>query len=116
MNAELGADIPLVLMNSFNTEEEAKACAARYDDIHIMHFNQSQFPRICRDTLLPLATGRDSPPECWYPPGHGDVLDGLRNSGILDVLLTQGRTHIFISNSDNLAALLDLRPCGCCIP
>jgi len=112
LNEKYHSRIPLVLMNSFNTEHEAKETGSKYPALEIIHFNQSQFPRIRRDTMLPMPTSPDARPENWYPPGHGDVLDGLRNSGVLDRLLAQGRTHLFISNVDNLGATLDLSILG----
>lgn len=44
----------------------------------------------------------------WYPPGHGDVFPSLDNSGKLDELLAQGKEYVFIANSDNLGAIVDL--------
>jgi UTP--glucose-1-phosphate uridylyltransferase len=38
----------------------------------------------------------------FYPPGHGDIYDSLKNSGKLDELLSRGIQYIFISNIDNL--------------
>ena len=88
-------------------------------------------------------------PICRYPPGHGDVFPSLKNSGKLDLFLSQvtvfwlnfvvrtfiyspwwknscqeilsqvsdilgstwklqGKEYVFIANSDNLGALVDL--------
>ncbi|KAK6428715.1 UTP-glucose-1-phosphate uridylyltransferase, partial [Oleoguttula sp. CCFEE 5521] len=44
----------------------------------------------------------------WYPPGHGDVFESLYNSGILDKLLERGVEIVFLSNADNLGAVVDL--------
>jgi len=44
----------------------------------------------------------------WYPPGHGDLYDALSNSGLLDRLLAAGKEYIFVSNVDNLGAVVDL--------
>ncbi|MCO5576629.1 hypothetical protein L7F22_030444 [Adiantum nelumboides] len=44
-----------------------------------------------------------------YPPGHGDVFASLQNSGILAELLAEGKEYIFIANSDNLGATVDLK-------
>lgn len=43
-----------------------------------------------------------------YPPGHGDLYDALTNSGLLDRLLAAGKEYIFVSNVDNLGAVVDL--------
>ncbi len=51
----------------------------------------------------------DSALHDWYPPGHGDVFESLYNSGILDKLIQRGIEIIFLSNADNLGAVVDLR-------
>ncbi|KAJ5144672.1 UTP--glucose-1-phosphate uridylyltransferase [Penicillium atrosanguineum] len=43
------------------------------------------------------------------PPGHGDVFESLYNSGTLDKLIERGIEYIFLSNADNLGAVVDLR-------
>src|SRR5438105_1204399 len=45
----------------------------------------------------------------WCPPGHGDIYTALVTSGMLDALLDAGYEHAFVSNSDNLGAVLDPR-------
>lgn len=48
-------------------------------------------------------------PGCeWCPPGHGDVYAALEGSGTLDKLLADGIKYMFVSNSDNLGAVMDL--------
>ena len=42
------------------------------------------------------------------PPGHGDIYPSLVGSGMLERLLDQGIEYVFVSNSDNLGATLDL--------
>ncbi|CAA2989198.1 UDP-glucose pyrophosphorylase 2 [Olea europaea subsp. europaea] len=44
-----------------------------------------------------------------YPPGHGDVFPSLMNSGKLEALLSQGKEYVFVANSDNLGAVVDLK-------
>jgi UTP--glucose-1-phosphate uridylyltransferase len=44
----------------------------------------------------------------WYPPGHGDLFNALQRSGVLDRLLSEGKQYLFVSNSDNLGAVLVL--------
>ncbi|CAN0566841.1 unnamed protein product, partial [Ectocarpus sp. 12 AP-2014] len=44
----------------------------------------------------------------WCPPGHGDLYAALSGSGKLDELLAEGIKYMFVSNSDNLGATLDL--------
>ena len=49
---------------------------------------------------------------CWFafrcPPGHGDIYPSLLGSGFLDSLIQDGIKYLFVSNSDNLGATLDL--------
>lgn len=42
------------------------------------------------------------------PPGHGDIYPSLLGSGFLDSLIQDGIKYLFVSNSDNLGATLDL--------
>ena len=42
------------------------------------------------------------------PPGHGDIYPSLLGSGMLDRLRKAGIKYVFVSNSDNLGATLDL--------
>jgi UTP--glucose-1-phosphate uridylyltransferase len=96
-------EVPLVLMNSFFTHEPTLEIT-RDLDIPIRTFVQNQVPRLLEDTLAPLDTGTD---EDWAPPGHGDVYESLRRSGLLEELLAEDRGIAFISNLDNLAAVPD---------
>ncbi|KAI5003331.1 hypothetical protein ZWY2020_030491 [Hordeum vulgare] len=48
--------------------------------------------------------------EGWVvPPSHGDVFPSLNNSGKLDTLLSQGKEYVFVVNSDNLGAIVDIK-------
>ena len=61
-------DVPLVLMNSFNTEEDTKKILRKYNNcqVDIKMFNQHRFPRINKETLLPVATKDPySPKDAW---------------------------------------------------
>eukprot|EP00770_Monocercomonoides_exilis_P001105 MONOS_1097.1-p1 / transcript=MONOS_1097.1 / gene=MONOS_1097 / organism=Monocercomonoides_exilis_PA203 / gene_product=UTP-glucose-1-phosphate uridylyltransferase / transcript_product=UTP-glucose-1-phosphate uridylyltransferase / location=Mono_scaffold00018:204409-205708(+) / protein_length=401 / sequence_SO=supercontig / SO=protein_coding / is_pseudo=false len=99
--------VPLVLMNSFNTEAETKKFVSKATDLNIICFNQNQFPRLNRETLMPIAKSRDDPASCWYPPGHGDLYDSLLASGTLDLFAKTGIEYIFVSNIDNLGATIE---------
>lgn len=68
-----------------------------------------RYPRVDRETLLPIATSVDgSQNECWYPPGHGDIYQSFYQSGLLDQFIEQGKEYMFLSNIDNLGATVDL--------
>lgn len=111
LNKTYNANVPLVLMNSFNTDEDTEKILRKYAqmNIEIHTFNQSRYPRINRESLLPIAKSIDNDVnEAWYPPGHGDVYESFYNSGLLKQLLDQGKEYVFISNIDNLGATVDI--------
>lgn len=105
LNATYEVTVPLVLMNSFNTHEDTLKVLKKYkSDVHTFH--QSRYPRVLKDTLLPLPSDNSTPSE-WYPPGHGDLYRSFYESGVLDDLLSQGKEWVFVSNIDNLGAVVD---------
>jgi UTP--glucose-1-phosphate uridylyltransferase len=111
LNKEYKAKVPLVLMNSFNTHAMTQAILRKYDaneHVTIETFNQSRYPRVLKDSLLPLPEDINGKADEWYPPGHGDVFPALVNSGLVDKFLAEGKEYIFISNADNLGATVDL--------
>jgi UTP--glucose-1-phosphate uridylyltransferase len=96
-------EIPLILMNSFFTHEPTLEIVQR-SGIPVLAFIQRQVPRLSANSFEPLDTDTEID---WTPPGHGDVYFSLRNSGLLDEMLRQGRRWAFISNLDNLAACVE---------
>ncbi|KAJ8309175.1 hypothetical protein KUTeg_014049 [Tegillarca granosa] len=88
LNKVYNTDVPLVLMNSFNTEEDTQKILKKYGQVKvsIYTFLQSR----------------------WYPPGHGDVYASFYNSGLLDKFIKENKKYVFISNIDNLGATVDL--------
>ncbi|KAF4851079.1 putative UTP--glucose-1-phosphate uridylyltransferase [Colletotrichum siamense] len=111
LNRTYGVNVPFILMNSFNTNDDTAAIIKKYEghNVDILTFNQSRYPRILKDSLLPVPKTYDSAISDWYPPGHGDVFESLYNSGILDKLIERGIEIVFLSNVDNLGAVVDLR-------
>jgi UTP--glucose-1-phosphate uridylyltransferase len=106
-----GARLPLVLMNSFATREETLAALERYPDTAVdvpLEFVQSKFPKIRADDLSPVSWPHDPELE-WAPPGHGDLYTAIVASGMLEALLDRGYRYAFVSNSDNLGAVLEPR-------
>lgn len=61
LNKTYNANVPLVLMNSFNTHEDTEKVTRKYKGfkVQIHTFNQSCFPRISRDSLLPVPKDYD---------------------------------------------------------
>jgi UTP--glucose-1-phosphate uridylyltransferase len=106
-----GARLPLVLMNSFATREDSLAALERYDHLSAglpADFVQNKVPKLRADDLEPVRWP-DDPSLEWAPPGHGDLYTALVTSGMLDALTGDGYRYAFVSNSDNLGAVLDPR-------
>lgn len=106
-----GAPVRLLLMNSFSTSEDTLGHLERYRaeglaDAAEVELMQNQIPKIDASTLAPVAWPADPDLE-WCPPGHGDLYPALVGSGWLDRLLAEGVKYAFVSNSDNLGAILD---------
>lgn len=101
--------LTLVLMNSFNTHTdtlsflEKKGCATAKN---LSTFQQHRYPKILKQNLLPADCPRSRELE-WNPPGHGDFYAALRSSSLLNTLLEKGKRYAFVSNGDNLGAVLD---------
>ncbi len=104
-----GARLPLVLMDSFYTHDDAlsELPDAVGSDV-APDFVQHKEPKILVDDLQP-AEWPDDPSLEWCPPGHGDLYTALLTSGMLDDLLDRGYRYAFVSNSDNLGAVLEPR-------
>jgi UTP--glucose-1-phosphate uridylyltransferase len=106
-----GARIPLVLMNSFATRDDSLALLERHPEIAAdvpPDFVQHKEPKLLVDGLGPAEWPADPSLE-WCPPGHGDIYTALLTSGMLDALIEHGYRYAFLSNSDNLGAVLDPR-------
>jgi len=102
---------PLVLMNSFATRDETLAALERHRDIAAdvpIDFVQNKVPKLRADDLQPVSWP-DDPGLEWAPPGHGDLYTAMVGSGMLDTLLERGYRYAFVSNSDNLGAVLEPR-------
>jgi UTP--glucose-1-phosphate uridylyltransferase len=104
-----GARLPLVLMNSFNTHDDAlEALPSDVESDVPPDFVQHKEPKIRVDDLQPVEWP-DNPSLEWCPPGHGDLYTALLTSGMLEALLEHGYRYAFVSNSDNLGAVLEPR-------
>jgi UTP--glucose-1-phosphate uridylyltransferase len=106
------ARIPLLLMDSFATRDDTLEALERNAELKLdglpLDFMQGKVPKLLADGFEPVSWEEDPKLE-WAPPGHGDVFTSLASSGMLDTLLEQGYEHVFLSNSDNLGAVLDPR-------
>jgi len=106
-----GTNVRLLLMNSFSTSTDTLAHLQRYQEVGLadageVEMMQNMVPKIDAATFKPVEWPAD-PEQEWCPPGHGDLYPALVGSGWLDRLLNEGVKYAFVSNSDNLGAILD---------
>lgn len=107
LNQLYNCNVPLVLMNSFNTHDDTLKLIKKYEgrNCKIYTFLQSKYPRINKETLMPE-------PGEYYPPGHGDFYRSFHTSGLLHRFIAENREYCFVSNIDNLGASADLNILG----
>lgn len=108
------ANVPLLLMNSFSTEDDSLDLLENYPALNheLPHsFLQHKEPKIRQDNFAP-ASWPENPELEWCPPGHGDIYTALMTSGTLEALLEKGYEYAFVSNADNLGAVVDLSILG----
>lgn len=106
--------LPLVLMNSFSTQADSLAALERYPELKSeipLDFLQHKVPKIDQNSLVPIDWPQNPELE-WCPPGHGDIYIALVTSGMLDTLLSKGYEYAFVSNADNLGAVIDIQILG----
>jgi UTP--glucose-1-phosphate uridylyltransferase len=107
-----GARLPLVLMNSATTRGPSLDALGRQGGLAVPgvppDFPQGREPKIRADDWQPVQWPAEPELE-WCPPGHGDIYIALAASGTLDALLGAGLRYAFVSNSDNLGAVADVR-------
>ncbi|RQM26629.1 hypothetical protein B5M09_003306 [Aphanomyces astaci] len=110
MRKNYNSNVRFILMNSFSTSDDTLEYLQKYPEIVSdvdLELLQNKIPKIDAKTLQPAEWPLNASKE-WCPPGHGDLYPSLLGSGKLDKLLAQGYKYMFISNSDNLGATLDL--------
>lgn len=114
LRAACGVRLPLVFMNSFSTETDTLEALARRPELAVgqpgipLSFVQHKVPKLLEGSLEPASWPAD-PGMAWCPPGHGDLYPALVSSGVLDRLLAEGFRYAFVSNADNLGAVVDPR-------
>ncbi len=99
------------LMNSFSTQADTLAYLSKYPKLAAggkLDFLQNKVPKLNPDTLEPVSWPTEPELE-WCPPGHGDIYPAMLGSGLIEELLGQGVKYLFVSNSDNLGATVDLK-------
>jgi UTP--glucose-1-phosphate uridylyltransferase len=98
------AGVPMVVMNSFATDEATREFVAALDVPTPLFFSQSVSLRLNRDGSPFVDEDGNAVP---YAPGHGDFVHSLRREGVLQELRAQGVRLLLLSNVDNLAARVD---------
>jgi hypothetical protein len=106
------APLPLLLMNSFSTEADSLAALAEAHPNFAngglpLSFCQHRVPKLELATRAPVRWP-ENPALEWCPPGHADIYHALQTTGLLDALLAAGFRYAFVSNADNLGALLHM--------
>jgi len=97
--------VPLWLMTSAATDFAIReALGAELDGHAVGAFRQQLSLRLTEDGSL-FKDGEGNPSE--YAPGHGDLPDALRASGLLGAFIERGGKYVSIANLDNLGATLD---------
>ena len=98
-------------MNSFSTSEDTRAFLAKehaellaQPDSELL---QNKSPKLDAESLEPASWAADAELE-WCPAGHGDIYPSLLGSEMLKRLIDGGVEYLFVSNSDNLGATLDV--------
>lgn len=101
---ELAAAIPVAVMTSFATDEEARTHVSGLDVPRPIWFSQFVAPRLTPEgELYRDPNGRPS----LHGPGHGDLFEALQRSGALAELTDAGVRVVQVSNVDNLGARVD---------
>jgi enolase len=112
MRGEFKTDLAFMLMNSFSTSADTKEFLSKYPDLASggldLEFVQNKAPKVTESDLTPADWPADKAHE-WCPPGHGDLYPAMLGSGTLAKLLSKGFKYMFVSNSDNLGAVMDLK-------
>jgi len=102
--------VPVIFMNSFSTQRDTLEALKAYPDLKKktipLSFLQHKIPKVDAASLLPVHCKENKELE-WCPPGHGDIYPALSTSGMLERLLSRGYEFAFVSNSDNMGAVMD---------
>jgi len=100
-----GRPVPLFLMTSAATDAALRrALGARRDGRNLATFAQRLSLRLNPDGTL-FKDDQGQPSE--YAPGHGDFVDALTESGLLESFIDRGGKTLTVANLDNLGATLD---------
>eukprot|EP00929_Paragymnodinium_shiwhaense_P032242 TRINITY_DN1790_c0_g1_i1.p1 TRINITY_DN1790_c0_g1~~TRINITY_DN1790_c0_g1_i1.p1 ORF type:complete len:848 (-),score=234.97 TRINITY_DN1790_c0_g1_i1:54-2561(-) len=111
MRKSSSTDLAFMLMNSFSTSQDTLNFLSKYPDLAVgglgLEFQQNKAPKVTESDMTPVDWPSDRGHE-WCPPGHGDLYPAMLGSGTLDKLISKGFKYMFVSNSDNLGATMDV--------
>lgn len=67
LNEQHGVNVTFILMNSFNTDDETQRIIQKYanHNIQMLTFNQSRYPRVGKDSQLPIPRSAKSDKSQW---------------------------------------------------
>ncbi|CAM6048509.1 unnamed protein product [Sphagnum compactum] len=104
LNFRYGTNILLILATSDNTDEPLSQAVRKYSNSHleVVTFNQTEYTREVWPVRSKL--GEDG----RYLTNNGDLFAALAFSGKLEELVAQGKEILFIADSENLGATVDL--------
>merc|ERR1719238_635133 len=105
--------LAFMLMNSFATSDDTLTYLSKYgEDLKTeglpLEFQQNKAPKVTESDMSPASWPANAGCE-WCPPGHGDLYPAMLGTGTLDALIKSGYKYMFVSNSDNLGATMDLK-------
>ncbi|MDB4938172.1 MAG: UTP--glucose-phosphate uridylyltransferase [Labilithrix sp.] len=104
-SARAGRPVPLWLMTSDATHDDIVAALAKAGaPPNVAAFKQNLSLRLNPDGSL--FRGDDGQPS-EHATGHGDLVDALRRSKLLDAFVQGGGKYVWITNVDNLGASID---------
>lgn len=112
IRTKFNINLPLLLMTSYSTDRDTCDALSNYPALASgqtgipLTFLQNRVPKLRADNLQPAEYPGD-PDKAWCPPGHGDIYTALMTSGLLNRLMAQHYRYAFISNADNLGAVID---------
>ncbi len=109
MAKTLGAPVPVVLMNSFATQDATVEHLKEHkffgiDEKEIFYAPQGISLRLTEHGEIFKDKNNSA---SAYAPGHGDLPFALEHSGVAEKLRRRGVRHVFVSNIDNLGATLE---------
>lgn len=109
-SARASRPVPLWLMTSEATHEDIVAALAKEKaPDHVAAFRQNLSLRLNPDGSLFRA---DDGQPSEHATGHGDLVDALRRSKLLDRFVEGGGKYVWITNVDNLGASIDAAMLG----